>query len=143
MKTCTINWLQLEGIVMSKKLDQHKLVLYRVIYACDIPTYSLETLRLEKAFNMCTLHSLPHANSKFAHTVFLCVCSVFCVSPLMPDTRLVLAYMLSLMSGRNKFIMEKKKKKIYRPSVLTLCTHCIAMGKFQFACTHSSILTVL
>ena len=34
-------------------------------------------------------------------------------------------------------------KRIYRLSVLTLHTHCIAMGKFPFSCTHSPILTVL
>ena len=71
-------------------------------------------------FNICTLQSLPHfkqavsiiccANSNvlklctlcfYVYVFFLCVC----ITSLLLDTRLVLAYMLSLMSGHNKFIM--------------------------------------
>ena len=47
-------------------------------------------------------------NSKIAHSLFLCfyVYVLFlCITSLLLDTRLVLAYMLSLMSGHNKFIM--------------------------------------
>ena len=35
-----------------------------------------------------------------------------CITSLLLDTRLVLAYMLSLMSGHNKFIMYKKNEKL-------------------------------
>ena len=45
-------------------------------------------------------------NSKFVHSicVFMCMFCFLCITSLMLDTRLVLAYMLSLMSGHNKFI---------------------------------------
>ena len=74
-------------------------------------------------FNICTLQSLPHfkqavsiiccANSNVPSlTVKLCTLCFYvyvlfflCITYLSMDTRLVLTYMLSLMSGHNKFIL--------------------------------------
>ena len=50
-------------------------------------------------------------NSKIVHYVYV---FFLCITSFLLDTRLVLAYMLSLMSGHNKFIMLKKKKKLIR-----------------------------
>ena len=48
-------------------------------------------------------------NSNFVHTVFICCVLFLCITSLLLDIGLVLAYLLFLMSGHNKLSCKKKK----------------------------------